>query len=243
MLIKVATYNIHKAVGTDGLYAPDRILATLEEIGADVVVLQEADRRFGTRETVLPLARIVERTPYRPVVFGHNSASLGWHGNAALVSERLTVTASATLDLPTLEPRGAILIETLTDGHPMRIGGMHLDLTGLRRRQQARSVQAQVLARSTTMPTLLMGDLNEWRAARGCLIDFAENYHIAPTGPSFPARLPFGRLDRIMVGRGIEIVDCGTHRSSLSRVASDHLPVWATLRLSPNQSAVSLLCI
>jgi endonuclease/exonuclease/phosphatase family metal-dependent hydrolase len=32
MLIKVATYNIHKAIGTDGLYAPDRILATLEEM-------------------------------------------------------------------------------------------------------------------------------------------------------------------------------------------------------------------
>lgn len=230
MLIKVASYNIHKAVGTDGLYAPDRILATLAEIGADVVMLQEADQRFGTRGTVLPLATITARTHYRPVAFGHNPASLGWHGNAALISDRVTVTAAVRLVLPSLEPRGAILVETLVDGRPLRLGGMHLDLTGLRRRQQARSVQSQVRAQSASMPTLLMGDLNEWREARGCFIDFAEDYSIVPTGPSFPARLPLGRLDRIMIGKGIEIVECGTHRSGLSRVASDHLPVWATLR-------------
>jgi endonuclease/exonuclease/phosphatase family metal-dependent hydrolase len=240
MFIKVASYNIHKAVGTDGRYAPERILATLAEIGADVVVLQEADQRFGSRDTVLPLEMIAERTPYRPVVFGHNLVSIGWHGNAALISARVTVTAAVRLDLPTLEPRGAILVETLIDGHALRFGGMHLDLTGLRRRQQAASVQAQVLARSSQMPTLLMGDLNEWRSAGGCLVDFAQDYRIAPTGPSFPARLPLGRLDRIMVGSGMEIVACGSHRSTLSQIASDHLPVWATLRFIPDLPAIAL---
>ncbi|WP_298166425.1 endonuclease/exonuclease/phosphatase family protein [Novosphingobium sp.] len=231
----VASYNIHKAIGTDGGYNPERILAVLTEIDADVVLLQEADRRFGPRIAVLPFAMIAARTGYRPVGVGAHPHGLGWHGNAALVSDRVTITAAIPLALPSLEPRGAILVETCIDGHPLRLAGMHLDLSGLRRRQQARAILAQIDARLETMPTVLMGDLNEWRGRSGCLIDFARTYVIAQTEPSFPAGRPLARLDRIMAGPGIEITDCGTHRTPLSRIASDHLPVWATLRFGPDQ--------
>ena len=229
--MKVATYNIHKAIGADGIYAPERILATLTEIDADIVVLQEADRRYGRRISVLPFAMIAESTPYRAVELDHDPSSLGWHGNAALVSSRVKVTAAIRLELPSIEPRGAILVEMLVDNHELRVGGMHLDLTGLRRRQQARSLHAHVLARGCIMPTVLMGDLNEWRGRGGCNADFARDYRVAPTAASFPARLPLGRLDRIMGSRGIKILSSGTHRSRLSRIASDHLPVWATLQI------------
>ena len=39
--LKVATWNIHGAVGTDRRYAPARIVDVLGEIGADIVALQE----------------------------------------------------------------------------------------------------------------------------------------------------------------------------------------------------------
>jgi endonuclease/exonuclease/phosphatase family metal-dependent hydrolase len=226
----VASYNIHKAIGTDGRCEPERILAVLAEIGADVVMLQEADRRFGPRTTMLPLAMIAAHSGYRPVRIGLHPGGLGWHGNAVLVSDRVTITAAIPLALPSLEPRGAILLETHIDGQPLRLGGMHLDLSGLRRRRQARAIMAQVDARPDPMPTVLMGDLNEWRRRSGCLIDFAQAYAIAATEPSFPAGRPLARLDRIMAGRGIEIIGSGTHRTSLARIASDHLPIWATLR-------------
>lgn len=45
--LTVASYNIHKAVGSDGRCAPERILDVLDEIGADVALLQEADTRLG----------------------------------------------------------------------------------------------------------------------------------------------------------------------------------------------------
>ncbi|MFN5901707.1 MAG: endonuclease/exonuclease/phosphatase family protein, partial [Novosphingobium sp.] len=54
MELTFASYNIHKAVGTDRRRDPDRILAVLREIDADVIALQEADRRIGRRESVLP---------------------------------------------------------------------------------------------------------------------------------------------------------------------------------------------
>jgi len=39
--LKVATWNIHGAVGTDGRYAPSRIVDVLAELDADIVALQE----------------------------------------------------------------------------------------------------------------------------------------------------------------------------------------------------------
>ena len=60
MQLTFASYNIHKAVGLDGRRDPERILAVLREIGADVVAVQEVDRRFGLRESVLPRQALEE---------------------------------------------------------------------------------------------------------------------------------------------------------------------------------------
>ena len=49
MKVKVASYNMRKAIGTDRRRNPERILQVLREIDADIIALQEADRRFGTR--------------------------------------------------------------------------------------------------------------------------------------------------------------------------------------------------
>ena len=59
------------------------------------------------------------------------------------------------------------------------------------------------------------------------LKDFAKRFTIAATGPTFHARRPVGRLDRIMASPELRIADCGVHHSPASRTASDHLPIWA----------------
>ena len=51
--MKVASYNIHKCRGLDGVTRPDRIVEVIRELGADVVALQEVDRRFGRRGGLL----------------------------------------------------------------------------------------------------------------------------------------------------------------------------------------------
>jgi endonuclease/exonuclease/phosphatase family metal-dependent hydrolase len=50
-------------------------------------------------------------------------------------------------------------------------------------------------------------------------------------GLSFHAARPVAALDRIAVNRGVKLERAGVHRSDPARVASDHLPVWADLRL------------
>ncbi|SEN19036.1 Metal-dependent hydrolase, endonuclease/exonuclease/phosphatase family [Sphingomonas gellani] len=228
-MIKVASYNMRKGIGADRRRNPERILDVLAEIDADIIALQEADRRFGARAGVLPLRLLEDHSDWKPVGFRMRPDSMGWHGNAILIRKSASVVDCCPIHLPALEPRGAVMADVDAAGLAMRIVGMHLDLSGLWRRRQAAAVMAHVAARADTRPTVMMGDLNDWTAASGCLRDFGRDYRFAETGPSFHARRPIGRLDRIMVSQDLRIVDCGVHASAAARKASDHLPVWATI--------------
>jgi endonuclease/exonuclease/phosphatase family metal-dependent hydrolase len=227
----VTSYNIRKAICPDRRRRPERILEVLCEIDADIVALQEADRRFGSRATALPLHLIAEHSPYKAVPLDVRTGSIGWHGNALLVRKDATILRHATLTLPALEPRGAVLADIEIGGAAIRVVGMHLDLSGLWRRRQAHAILTQVEAQPTPLPTVMMGDLNEWRATGGCLTDFAQHFHFAPTSPSFHSRQPIARLDRIILSRDVAVEETGVHRSPRANSASDHLPVWAKLRL------------
>ena len=231
-MILVASYNIRKAIGTDRRRRPERTLEVLNEIDADVIALQEADRRFGARISALPPRMIEEHSDYKPVDYDTRIESIGFHGNAMLVKKNVEIVGQALLHLPSLEPRGAILADLRVDGAAIRVVGMHLDLSGLWRRRQAHAILAHLAERPGDPPTVLMGDLNEWSARGGCLRDFAHHHRFAECGRSFHSRRPIAQLDRIMVGGPLDIVEAGTHHSATARRASDHLPIWARLRRS-----------
>jgi endonuclease/exonuclease/phosphatase family metal-dependent hydrolase len=228
-MIKVASYNMRKAIGTDRRRRPERTLEVLNEIDADVIALQECDRRLGQRMGVIPEHMLEEHTDWRAVPVAARARSMGWHGNALLVRKSAQVLDCERVELPALEPRGAVSADVRTGGLLLRVVGMHLDLSGLWRRKQAAAVLSHCESAAHRMPTVLMGDLNEWSAASGCLRDFARHHSFAATGPSFHARRPVGRLDRIMVSPELKIVDAGVHTSAAARTASDHLPIWAIL--------------
>jgi endonuclease/exonuclease/phosphatase family metal-dependent hydrolase len=158
-----------------------------------------------------------------------DTRNIGWHGNAILVKEHIGVLDCAALDLPTLEPRGAVMAELLIHEKPIRIVGMHLDLSGLWRRRQMRAILDAIARRPQKMPTVLMGDTNEWRTVAGCLKELEPEFHIATTGPSFHARHPVAALDRIIVHKDLSIEDAGVHDTAIARRASDHLPIWAKI--------------
>jgi endonuclease/exonuclease/phosphatase family metal-dependent hydrolase len=239
---------MHKAVGLDGRRDPHRVLKVLQEIDADVVALQEADKRVGGRGSTVPHALIDSHGMYKPVhlgvrhkrrlegfrkhtdrIWNVDTRNIGWHGNALLVKRHIGILDCAALELPTLEPRGAVMAELLIGDQAVRVVGMHLDLSGLWRRRQVRAILDAIAARPHKMPTVLMGDTNEWRTAAGCIKDFEPEFHVAPTGPSFHARHPVAALDRIIVHKDLNIEAAGVHMSPAARRASDHLPIWARL--------------
>jgi endonuclease/exonuclease/phosphatase family metal-dependent hydrolase len=228
-VIKVASYNIRKAIGTDRLRRPERVLGVLEELGPDIVALQEADRRFGLRKSALPHDVINSHSSLRPVPFVTRPDSIGWHGNAILVRDNVKVLNHEIIKIPSLEPRGAVMADLKVHNRAIRVIGMHLDLSGLWRRKQVRAILDAVAQQDEQLPTVLMGDLNEWAHHRGCLTEFLHNYRIAFTGPSFHSQRPVARLDRIMVGEKLHILNSGTHNTAKAKKASDHLPVWAEL--------------
>ena len=227
--ITVASYNMRKAIGLDRRRDPRRVLDVLREIDADIVALQEADKRIGGRGSAVPHELIDEHSDYKPVSFSTRSGSLGWHGNALLVKKSVEVLDKELVHLPSLEPRGAVCAEVKVDGTALRVVGMHLDLSGLWRRRQAHAILAHLAERDPPLPSVLMGDLNEWSTRGGCLRDFATHHQFAPCGRSFHARRPIAQLDRIMVSPELAIVASGAHASATARRASDHLPVWAEL--------------
>ncbi|MGB3797053.1 MAG: endonuclease/exonuclease/phosphatase family protein, partial [Alteraurantiacibacter sp.] len=81
MQLTFASYNIHKGIGADRRLDPDRILAVIEEVGADIIALQEVDERFGTRRAVLDKGEIA-KLGWQVASHPTKPASMGWHGNA-----------------------------------------------------------------------------------------------------------------------------------------------------------------
>jgi endonuclease/exonuclease/phosphatase family metal-dependent hydrolase len=225
-----ASYNIHKAVGLDGKRDPERIVAVLRELHADVIALQEVDRRFGERESVLPKA-LLDETPWRAAPVSRRARSIGWHGNALLVRKDIAIDHAEPVDLPTLEPRGAVRADLVVEGKRVRVLGMHLDLSGLLRREQIKAILRHCDRCKEASPTVLMGDFNQWGRGTGAVREFTGGWRTVATGNSFPSRRPLAPLDRIVHSPEWACSYAAVHHSALAVVASDHLPVKATLQL------------
>ena len=231
MQLKVASYNIRKAVGLDWRRKPTRVLDVLNEVGADIVALQEVDRRFGSRVTALDPELIASHTDYQAINFSHRPQSLGYHGNVVLARKSMQVTSARPMVLPHLEPRGAAVADIELGGKSVRIVGMHLGLTKKWRQLQTETIVNELRQLEANMPTILMGDLNEPDLKSGVLRAFEQRHTIAQCGPSFHASMPVFTLDRIIVTEDIAIAETGVHSSELAKRASDHLPIWAKVTL------------
>lgn len=239
----VGSYNIHKAVGTDMRRDPARTVQVIAEIGADIVALQEVDRRFGDRRGVLDPEMLHNVTELMPVALTDRlgARAHGWHGNLLLLRGAKVEQARA-VTLPGLEPRGAIVADIRINGQPLRVIAAHLGLLHQSRLLQARFL-SKVIEEGDGRPTLVMGDFNEWRLGAGCSLmplrrELRAVKRSAQTIASFPAQMPVLPLDRIIGCRRAEISDLRTHDSVLARKASDHLPIRAGLNLPRVQSAV-----
>lgn len=234
--MRVATFNVHKCVGPDGVYRPDRVAAVIAELNADLVAVQEADQRFGKRHGLLNPAHLLETTGMHLLSQSDLPAGHGWHGNTLLVRNKPVAYSRRRLTLPGKEPRGAVMADIDFGFGPIRFIATHMGLLRNCRYQQAGAILS-ALARLPPVPTVLLGDLNEWRAWRGPLKVFEPLFGRPQSSPSFPSRMPVLSLDRIMGWPQDLITHVETHKTQLAREASDHLPVKAILRLDVMSAA------
>ncbi len=112
-----------------------------------------------------------------------------------------------------------------------RIIAAHLGLFRLSRVDQAGALLAAFMD-LPPMPTILLGDFNEWRRHRRSSLGALEpTFGVAPSILSFPARPPIFALDRILGWPSSLIGDLAVHDTPLARQVCDHLPLAATANM------------
>ena len=228
-MLRISSYNLQKCVGVDLQRRPARSMVVIRALKADVVVLQEADKRLPPRPAALP-HDLVTKKGFQHIDFGQPKGSLGFHGNAMLVRPNVEVLEASGLELPGLEPRGAIRADLRTSICDIRVIGVHLGLIRRYRLMQLGAV-ARAVRRLPDMPTLIAGDFNEW-GSKAALDAVTPGFDFLSTGHTFPAPRPIAGLDGFAHTKGIDVQAHGVLSRIPAHVASDHLPIWPELNRS-----------
>lgn len=248
MLFKVLTYNIHRAIGVDRRFRPERIVQILGHHDADVALLQEVDDG-APRSRELDLAKeLAAAAGYEHVVAGHNvSLRKGRYGNAVLSRHPILSHRNIDLTIGDRKRRGCLHARLGIDrphAAPRRLEVFNLHL-GLSARERSRQVgllsrSAEFEAVSGEVPCLVAGDFNDWlallhpifREILGFKSATQHRFGYQATIRTYPAFSPTGALDKIYYRGPMRLIAARSCRLGVSRVASDHLPVVSEFELT-----------
>jgi endonuclease/exonuclease/phosphatase family metal-dependent hydrolase len=227
--ISIGSYNIHSCVGWDRRYAPARIAAVLKELDCDIYALQEVDNEEGDREDSMQLEYLSQAMGMAAVPGLRIVRHSGQYGNALLTDLPIVSVHRLDLSYSWFEPRGALDVQLDLGNHKLRVIATHLGLSRSERRTQWRHLLEAVAAAPDELPTVVLGDMNEWLPFSATLHD-AHRILGEPLAPvAFPSFAPFLALTRIWVRPVGAIVSIEVHRTPAARRASDHLPVKAVI--------------
>ncbi len=247
MVLKVLTYNIHRAIGIDRRFRPNRIVEILAHHDADLALLQEVDEG-APRSRGLDLSRELGRAAgYLHVAAGYNvSLRKGRYGNALLSRWPLTIHRNIDLTVDDRKRRGCLHARLrIEKGHrgarELEVFNLHL---GLSTRERARQIgmllrSPEFLAIPEGAPCLVAGDFNDWRAQLHPvfleIFDFKSatrrRFGAQAAIRTYPSFSPTGALDKIYFRGPLRLLGARSCRLAVSRVASDHLPVVAEFEL------------
>jgi endonuclease/exonuclease/phosphatase family metal-dependent hydrolase len=224
--VSLASYNIHRCFGTDGRYSPERTVEVLDALDADIVGLQEVDMKLLV-DGRAQLDYFAQELGMHAVPGPNVKGRRGKFGNALL--SRWPVRAVRRIDFSVrhFEPRGAVDCELDVAGRRVRVAVTHLGLNAAERIHQVRVLLAALEETDDGLPTVVMGDFNEWRPTRGALKDLDRRYGISQMPRTFPSRLPLLPLDRFWVWPVAGLKRLAVYATPLSRITSDHLPLRA----------------
>ena len=248
MRFRLLTYNVHRAIGFDRRFRPDRIAAILAYHDADIVLLQEVDEGVPRSREMDLAQELAGELEYPYFAVGHNvSLRKGRYGNATL--SRYPIRRERNIDLTVggRKRRGCqhttIDLER-TSGRAFRLEVFNLHL-GLSARERQR--QAGLLVRSrefadldSQTSCLLGGDFNDWRALLRAYFVEALGFRCATDRhtvnglraiKTYPSFSPRGGLDRIYFRGQLRLISVNRCAHQLAKVASDHLPVIAAFEM------------
>jgi endonuclease/exonuclease/phosphatase family metal-dependent hydrolase len=228
MPLRIATYNIHRCIGTDRVADPRRIAAVLREIDADIVALQEVAHHPGQPGNPLDrLANAIDATAIEGTTLKDKN---GHYGNALLCRLPLTTVQRADISVPGRERRGAIAVTLSVNNFSVQVVATHLGLRTAEKRYQVEQI-LDLFDPGRMDVSVLLGDLNLWYPAGPTLRRLNRAFEPMPAPATFPSQHPLLSLDRLWVLPRSKLTALAVHKSPVSRVASDHLPVVAELDL------------
>ena len=232
--LRIATYNIHKCVGIDRKYSPERIVDVLREIDADVVGLQEVlcHSRSHRRDHQAEFLAAELGMEYR---LGENRMIRGGdYGNVVLSRLPIKTANNYDISIHKYEPRGCLRTEIAVNGTTLHFVNIHMGTSYFERRKQVHKLLAgHVLDHPELVgKRIIAGDFNEWTSGLTTRL-FKENFcsvdarlHLGASR-TFPGIFPLVHLDHVYFDESFRLRNAFLHRTRTALVASDHVPVVA----------------
>jgi endonuclease/exonuclease/phosphatase family metal-dependent hydrolase len=234
--LRIVTYNVHRGRGMDRRTRPERISDVLAELDADIIAMQEVigpglvsaghAEGFGAAlgmGWVMAPARELRRHQFGNVVLSrhpirdHSHHDLSWKSG---------------------EPRNCQRVEIEVGPGCVQIFNVHLGTALLERKYQASKLAHWVHERRPAGPKIVLGDFNEWLRrgpATNILEQRLKSVDLAPYLPkrrSYPGIFPLVHLDHIYHLGNVEIQHIELVRTRKAKIASDHLPLLADVRVT-----------
>ncbi|MBT8113290.1 MAG: endonuclease/exonuclease/phosphatase family protein [Gammaproteobacteria bacterium] len=238
------TYNVHSCIGMDGKISPERIARVIARYEPDVVALQELDVkkfRTGTVDQAHQIAKLLQMEfHFHPAIHIEEER----YGDAILTHLPMKLIKSDILpkisSSPTLEPRGAIWVQVEVNGTLIQVLNTHLDVRPRPRRTQLEAVLgADWLGHADCNGIIIFcGDLNTFPSStlyRNITDNFKDTAQKSNKGSpqgTFFTRFPATRIDYIFVNEQTEVLTTRVPNTELTRLASDHLPLFTDIRIN-----------
>jgi len=242
---RILTYNVHRWLGTDRQIAPGRIADVIGACEPDIVALQEVRvgrARNGAIDQAAAVAvRLGMDLHFQPTirVFGEQFgiAVLTKHPSRIVRSCRLPSLSAG----PAFEKRSALWVCVDIHGMELQVVNAHLSLRARERLNQAAALLGDdwLGHPGCAGPAVLLGDFNapphsrSYRLMASRLRDAQLSNPNGEPQATFHTRAPVLRLDHIFVTPAVEVVAAAPVRTPLARIASDHFPLLAELRVLP----------
>src|SRR5919109_3033197 len=224
--LRIASYNVHGCIGTDGKKDASRIAAVIRELECDTIGLQEVDYRLDYIAGRLAMQAVPGLTLLR-----HD----GHYGNALLTRRKVLAVRRHELTHLHREPRNALDVDLEVGGETVRVIVTHLGLFPGERRYQMRKLLKLLRETPLSERVVVVGDINEWLPLGRPVRWMHALLGHSPAERSFPARWPLVALDRVWVRPRDALLALKAHRTPLAQLASDHLPVKAIVAIHQAQ--------
>lgn len=230
MKLRILTYNIHGAKGTDGHRDFRRIGNFLKSQNIDIALIQELDTRFEERSTEEDIQDLKSDHFEHFVAAPTIEEKYGWFGNA--IFSRLPISKSSIIDISSgnREPRNILEVFADTPNGPLHIVNTHKGLRSSDRRVQF-DILHKLLDIDSNIPLVVGGDLNEWFTRAESIRKMDSLLRPICPAPTFPSYYPLLTLDRMWCRPKNLVTSTQVVKTKETRVYSDHLPLLVEIEV------------